>query len=101
MSTSFQLDATHRTEQLGLIRQHRNVGNRRRAIGHRDHHVDQHPTPDRGAPGLPQASQCREKLPGQRVGCQNSAMAPDQRLQAAASYSLRNPPKIGRRRIRP
>ena len=35
------------------------------------------------------------------VGCQNSAMVPDQRFQAAASYSLRSPPKIGRLRIRP
>ena len=35
------------------------------------------------------------------VGCQNPAMASDQRFQAAASYSLRRPPRIGRRRIRP
>ena len=35
------------------------------------------------------------------VGCQNSAMVPDQRFQAAASYSFRSPPKIGRLRIRP
>ena len=35
------------------------------------------------------------------VGFQNAAMAPDQRFQAAASYSLRSPPRIGRRRILP
>jgi hypothetical protein len=35
------------------------------------------------------------------VGFQNVAMVPDQRLQAAASYSLRSPPRIGRRRIGP
>ena len=35
------------------------------------------------------------------VGCQNSAMVPDQRFEAAASYSLMSPPKIGRRRILP
>ena len=35
------------------------------------------------------------------VGFQNVAMVPDQRLQAAASYSLRSPPRIGRRRILP
>ena len=35
------------------------------------------------------------------VGFQNAAMVPDQRLQAAASYSLRSPPRIGRRRIGP
>src|SRR4051812_12401092 len=35
------------------------------------------------------------------VGFQNADMAPDQRLQAAISYSLRRPPRIGRRRILP
>src|SRR3954452_1759486 len=29
------------------------------------------------------------------VGCQNSAMASDQRFQAAGSYSLMSPPRIG------
>jgi len=43
----------------------------------------------------------RRNTPPYPVGCQNSAMAPDHRLQAAASYSLRSPPRIGRRRIRP
>jgi hypothetical protein len=35
------------------------------------------------------------------VGCQNVAMVLDQRFQAAASYSLMRPPRIGRRRILP
>jgi hypothetical protein len=35
------------------------------------------------------------------VGFQNAALVPDQRFQAAASYSLMSPPRIGRRRIRP
>ena len=35
------------------------------------------------------------------LGFQNAAMAPDQRFQAAVSYSLRRPPRIGRRRILP
>jgi hypothetical protein len=35
------------------------------------------------------------------VGCQNAAMALDQRFQAAVSYSLSSPPKIGRRRTLP
>ena len=35
------------------------------------------------------------------VGFQNPAMLADQRFQAAASYSLTSPPKIGRRRIPP
>ena len=35
----------------------------------------------------------------QPVGFQNPAMAPDQRFQAAVSYSLGSPPRIGRRRI--
>ena len=35
------------------------------------------------------------------VGFQNSAMALDQRFQAADSYSLMSPPRIGRRRILP
>ena len=38
---------------------------------------------------------------GEGVGFQNAAMVPDQRFQAAASYSLRSPPRIGRRRILP
>jgi DDE family transposase len=37
----------------------------------------------------------------ERVGFQNADMAPDHRLQAAISYSLRRPPRIGRRRILP
>ena len=43
--------------------------------------------------------------PGQRcrprLGCQNSATASEQRFQAAASYWLIKPPRIGRRRILP
>ena len=39
--------------------------------------------------------------PAERVGFQNVATVLDQRLQAAASYSLRSPPRIGRRRILP
>ena len=35
------------------------------------------------------------------VGFQNAVRLPDQRFQAAASYSLRRPPRIGRRRILP
>ena len=35
------------------------------------------------------------------VGCQNAATARHQRFQAAISYSLRSPPRIGRRRILP
>ena len=35
------------------------------------------------------------------IGFQNAAMVADQRFQAAASYSLRSPPRIGRRRILP
>jgi len=35
------------------------------------------------------------------VGCQNWAMGCDQRFQAAGSYSLIRPPRIGRRRILP
>jgi hypothetical protein len=35
------------------------------------------------------------------VGFQNTGMALDQWFQAATSYSLRSPPKIGRRRILP
>ena len=35
------------------------------------------------------------------VGFQNSAMASDQRIQAAGSYSLIKPPRIGRRRMLP
>jgi len=38
---------------------------------------------------------------GARVGCQNWAMGCDQRFQAAGSYSLIRPPRIGRRRILP
>ena len=41
---------------------------------------------------------CRTAAP---CGCQNSAMGSDQRFQAAASYSLIRPPRIGRRRILP
>src|SRR3954451_5363806 len=37
----------------------------------------------------------------QPVGLQNSAMMSDQRFQAAASYWLIRPPRIGRRRILP
>ncbi len=44
----------------------------------------------RGAQRLPQA-----------VGFQNAAMVADQRFQAAVSYSLMSPPRIGRRRILP
>ena len=33
------------------------------------------------------------------VGFQNVAVVPDQRFQAAASYSLRSPPRTGRRQI--
>jgi len=33
------------------------------------------------------------------VGFQNAAMSPGQRFHAAVSYSLRRPPRIGRRRI--
>ena len=40
-------------------------------------------------------------MPPDPVGCQNSATASDQRFQAAASYSLIKPPRIGRRRILP
>jgi hypothetical protein len=36
-----------------------------------------------------------------RFGFQNAVMVPDQRFQAAVSYSLRSPPRIGRRRILP
>jgi hypothetical protein len=36
-----------------------------------------------------------------RVGFQNVAVVPDRRLQAAVSYSLMRPPKIGRHRILP
>ena len=35
------------------------------------------------------------------VGFQNPAMAPDQRFQAAGSYSLSRPPRTGQRRILP
>ncbi len=35
------------------------------------------------------------------VGFQNSAMVSDQGFQAAVSYSLMSPPRIGRRRILP
>ena len=35
------------------------------------------------------------------VGFQNMATVPDQRFQAAVSYSLMRPPRIGRRRILP
>ncbi|MDT0353108.1 hypothetical protein [Pseudonocardia charpentierae] len=35
------------------------------------------------------------------VGFQNTVIPPDQRFQAAASYSLMSPPRIGRRRILP
>ena len=35
------------------------------------------------------------------VGFQNSAVALDQRFQAAGSYSLMSPPRTGRRRILP
>ena len=34
-------------------------------------------------------------------GSKNVAMVLDQRFQAAVSYSLRSPPRIGRRRIPP
>jgi hypothetical protein len=48
------------------------------------------------------ADQCQEvRNTRHPVGCQNSAMLPDLRFQAAASYSFRSPPKIGRLRIRP
>ena len=40
-------------------------------------------------------------IAAQLVGFQNVAVSPDQRLHAAASYSLRRPPRIGRRRILP
>jgi hypothetical protein len=35
------------------------------------------------------------------VGFQNPTVVPDQRFQAAVSYSLRSPPRIGRRGILP
>jgi PPOX class probable F420-dependent enzyme len=39
--------------------------------------------------------------PAKPVGCQNAATASDLRFQAAGSYSLRRPPRMGRRRILP
>ena len=48
-----------RTEHGGLISQHRDVGDRRRAIGQRDGHVDQDPARVVAGPRSPQ--------PGQRV----------------------------------
>ena len=35
------------------------------------------------------------------VGCQNSAAVRDQRFQAAGSYWLMRPPRIGRRQLLP
>ena len=56
----------HRPEQRGLIGQHRDVGDRRRAIGDRDRHVDQHPTRIVARPRLAQPGQRLGELPGQR-----------------------------------
>ena len=49
-------------------------------------------------PGLDQQKPRNTRPP---VGCQKSAMASDQRFQAAASYSFIRPPRMGRRRILP
>ena len=56
----------HRPEQRSLIRQHRHIRDRRRAIGHRDRHVDQDPTRIVTGPRLPQPSESIGELPGQR-----------------------------------
>jgi len=45
----------HQPEQRGLIRQHRDVGDRCRAIGHRDRHIHQHSTRIVARPRLAQA----------------------------------------------
>jgi hypothetical protein len=47
----------HLAEQRGLIRQHRDVGDRPRAIGHRDRHIHQHSTRIVARPRLAQANQ--------------------------------------------
>ena len=53
------------------------------------------------APALPLPSRGHRTNHVRPVGFQNAATGPDQRFHAAASYSLRSPPSIGRRRILP
>jgi hypothetical protein len=49
----------------GLICQHRDVGDRRRAVGDRDRHVHQHPTGIVAGPGFAQPGQSFGELGGQ------------------------------------
>ena len=64
---------------------------------------DQGAFDDRQLAGVlaPGAAVFQPRVAAMPVGCQNSATASDQRFQAAASYSLIKPPRIGRRRILP
>ena len=56
----------HRPEQRGLIGQHRDIGDRRGAVGDRDRHVDQHPARIVARPRLAQPGQRLGELRGQR-----------------------------------
>jgi hypothetical protein len=58
----------HRTEQLGLVDQHRNVRDRLRAIGHRDRQINQNSTQVMAGPGSPQHAQTLRQLAGQKPG---------------------------------
>jgi hypothetical protein len=66
----------HRPEQLGLICQHRDIGDRPRAVGDRDRHVHQHPTRIVTRPWLLQTSQRLDKLPRQRGPIRNISKQP-------------------------
>jgi hypothetical protein len=68
----------HRPEQRSLIRQHRNIRDRRRAVSDRDRHVHQHPARIMPRPRLAQAGQHlaqlrRERGPVSDIGEQSGA----------------------------
>jgi hypothetical protein len=96
-----------------LGRPARAAGGRRRHGGQRDpnragdrrRRRDPHGVPTLGGASCPEAGPTLLGAPPRavpaRVGCQKWAMGCDQRFQAAGSYSLIRPPRIGRRRILP
>jgi hypothetical protein len=86
---------------LGLRRGRQRPDGPRRTL----HPAEQAVRPSRGSEGScttavqPKCPSRSVETVWRRVRFQNIAMVPDQRLQAAVSYSLRSPPRIDRRRI--
>ena len=75
----------HRPEQLGLIGQHRNVGDRGRAIGDRDGQIHQHP------PRI--MTRSRPAQPGQRLRelARSTSCGPPHRPAAATRHATPHP----------